>query len=69
MKAILAAALALAAIPLAAPVAHAEDHCYQKLFYQICSGDDGQWRVNPVPALPMPPMPPPAPGPTPIASD
>jgi hypothetical protein len=33
-------------------------HCYQKLLYQICVGDDGQWTVNPVPALPVPGLPP-----------
>lgn len=28
--------------------------CYQKLLYRICVGDDGQWHVDPVPALPPP---------------
>ena len=60
----LVAALGVAGIlsgVLAAP-AHA-DRCYQKLLYQICVSDDGQWRTEPVPALPIPGLPPPAPAP------
>jgi hypothetical protein len=57
-----AAALVAAAL-FTAPTAHA-DRCYQKLLYQICVSDDGQWRTSPVPALPIPGLPPPAPDPT-----
>ncbi len=38
-----------------------DEQCYQKLFYRICVGDDGQWRIDPIPALPLPGAPPPAP--------
>jgi hypothetical protein len=41
------------------------EQCYQKLLYRICVGDDGQWHVEPIPALPLPgppAAPPPAPG-------
>jgi hypothetical protein len=55
-------AVALSAWILFAPHAQA-DRCYQKLLYQICVGDDGQWRTEPVPALPIPGLPPPAPDP------
>lgn len=53
-----AALLALAAVVSAAPAQ--ADRCYQKLLYQICVGDDGQFRTAPVPALPIPGLPPPS---------
>lgn len=58
------AALAVFAV-VSAPAGHAQpispgppQPCYQKLLYRVCVGDDGQWRVDPSPALPIPGMPP-----------
>jgi hypothetical protein len=66
MRNIVAAlAITVTALALSAGVAHADPQCYQKLLYRICMGDDGQWHVEPIPALPIPgqpPAPPPAPG-------
>ena len=56
------AAIMLAALTIGMPLAHADPaQCYQKLLYQICTGPDGGWTVNPTPALPLPgpPSPPP----------
>ena len=45
------------------PVPPPPAQCYQKLLYRICVGDDGQWHVDPVPALPIPGAPPAPPPP------
>ena len=41
------------------PCAPAPQGCYQKLLYRICVNDDGGWRAEPSPALPIPGLPPP----------
>jgi hypothetical protein len=55
------AAAPLAALALSVGVAHTDPQCYQKLFYRICLGPDGQWRIDPTPALPITGQPPPPP--------